>query len=205
MKQLLVILILLGTLISCDSTKTLRLDSKNVKEIEIYEGSSGTKIQMKEGFEKDFIIDLSNSVEQGPTKFIKTHRILVHYSDKKTDTIYTNGTTHNFNGWFESEVNLIEKYTDKQVKVIDTIAGRLMTAEKLKNLMAQNKHDEAILLFSKRIQKKIYDIKDNPEIFKSWYTAWTFDEESYEYYTNAIKEGKVLFVFEDNEWKIDEK
>ncbi len=63
MKQLLVILILLGTLISCDSTKTLRLDSKNVKEIEIYEGFPGTKIQMKEGFEKDFIIDLSNSVE----------------------------------------------------------------------------------------------------------------------------------------------
>lgn len=101
---------------------TLTFNSSNVEQIEIYQGYPGNKIEMKEGFEKEFIGDLNKSREVGPTKYRKTHRILIHYTNKETDTIYTNGTIHNFKNWFKTEENLIEKYAIKQLNLTDTIA-----------------------------------------------------------------------------------
>lgn len=204
MKQI-IILTIFATLISCGLQKTLTIDSNRVEQIEIYQGYPGVKIQMINGFEKEFIADLNKSKELGPTKYMKTHRILIHYTDKNIDTIYTNGNIHNFKNWYKSDENLIDKYSIKQNIPIDTITGQLKTVEKLKKLMSEKNYEEAILLFSKRQQKNINEIKKEPEMFNYWCLAWTLDEAKYDRYIKRIRTGKGLFVFEDNEWKIDEK
>ena len=185
--------------------KTLTIDSNRVEQIETYQGYPGVKIQMINGFEKEFIADLNKSKELGPTKYMKTHRILIHYTDKNIDTIYTNGNIHNFKNWYKSDENLIDKYSIKQNIPIDTITGQLKTVEKLKKLMSEKNYEEAILLFSKRQQKNINEIKKEPEMFNYWCLAWTLDEAKYDRYIKRIRTGKGLFVFEDNKWKIDEK
>ena len=123
MKQI-VILTFFLVFISCGFHKTLTFDSNNIELIEIYQGYPGTKIQMKEGFEKEFIADLNASKKLGPTKFMKTHRILIYYTDKNIDTIYTNGSIHSFRNWYKSDENLIDKYSNNQNISIDTIAGQ---------------------------------------------------------------------------------
>ena len=199
------ILIILGLLISCGLHNKLTFELSKIELIEIYQGYPGTKIQMKEGFEKEFIADINKSKELGPTKYMKTHRILIHYKDKDIDTIYTNGSIHNFKKLYKSDENLINKYSIKENIPIDTIAGQLKTVEKLKKLMDEKKYEEAVLLFSKEQQENINEIKKEPEMFKYWCLAWTFDEARYDRYIKKIKAGKGIFVFEDNEWKIDEK
>lgn len=203
-----IILTIFGTLISCSlnlKKKTLTINPSNVEKIEIYQGYPGNKIRMKEGFEKEFITDLNKSKEVGPTKYMKTHRILIHYTNKETDTIYTNGSIHNFKNWYESDRNLIEKFSTKQTNLTDTIAGQLKTIEKLKKKMSEKKYDEALLLFSKQQQIKINVIKKEPELFNYWCLAWTLDEAKYDRYTKRVRAGKGIFVFEEDEWKIDEK
>ena len=204
MKQI-IILTIFATLISCGLHKTLTIDSNRVEQIEIYQGYPGVKLQMKEGFEKEFIADLNKSRDLGPTKYMKTHRMLIHYTDKSIDTIYTNGNIHNFKNWYKSDENLIEKYSVKQYAPIDTIAGQIETVEKLKKLMSEKKYEDAVLLFSKLQQKNINEIKKEPEMFDYWCSAWTLDEAKYDRYINRIRAGNGTFVFEDNEWKIDEK
>ena len=199
------ILTILGLLISSGSHKALTINTSNVEQIEIYQGYPGTKLQMKEGFEKEFIADLNKSKELGPTKYMKTHRILIHYTDKNIDTIYTNGNIHNFKNWCKSDENLIEKYSIKQNVPIDTIAGQIKTVEKLKKMMSEKKYEEAVFLFSKRQQKNITEIKKEPEMFNYWCLAWTLDEAKYDRYVNKIRARNGIFVFEENEWKIDEK
>ena len=71
--------------------------------------------------------------------------------------------------------------------------------------MASKKYDEAIQLFSKEQQENIKKIKEDKEIFDYWCLAWTFDVAKYQRYVTKIKEGKAHFIFEDNEWKINEK
>jgi hypothetical protein len=107
------ILAVLGLLISCGLHKSLTLEPSKIELIEIYQGYPGIKLQMKEGFEKEFIADMNKSKEFGPTKYMKTHRILIHYIDKDIDTIYTNGSIHNFKKWYKSDENLIDKYSIK--------------------------------------------------------------------------------------------
>lgn len=199
------ILTILGLMISCGSYKTMIINSSNVELIEIYQGFPGIKLQMNEGFEKEFIADLNKSKDLGPTKYLKSHRILIHYTDKNVDTIYTNGSIHNFKKWYKSDENLIDKYSIKQNIPIDTIAGQLKTVEKLKKLMDEKKYEEAVLLFSKEQQKNINEIKKEPEMFNYWCLAWTLDEAKYDRYIKRIRAGNGIFVFEDNEWKINEK
>lgn len=200
-----VILTIIGNLFSCSLRKTLTINPNTVKQIEIYQGYPGNKILMKEGFEKELIADLNKSKDVGPTKYMKTHRILIHYFSNETDTIYTNGNIHNFRNWYKSDENLIEKYSLKQSESIDTIAGQIKTVEKLKKLMSEKKYEDAVLLFSKRQQENINEIKKNPEMFDYWCSAWTLDEAKYDRYIKRIRARKGIFVFEDNEWKIDEK
>ena len=199
------ILTILGLLISCGLHKTLTFEPSKIEFIEIHQGYPGTQIQMKEGFEKEFIADLNESKELGPIKYMKTHRILFHHIDKDIETICTNGSIHNFKKWYKSDENLVDKYSIKQNIPIDTIAGQLKTVEKLKKLMDEKKYEEAVLLFSKEQQKNINEIKKEPEMFKFWCLAWTLDEAKYDRYIKKIKAGNGKFVFEDNEWKIDEK
>lgn len=188
---------------SCAAKKTLTLHSNDIEQILIYEGFSDTEVKMKSGFENDFITDLNNSKALPPTKFIKTHRILIYYNDHKVDTIYSNGKIQDFNGWFQSDENLIEKYAANEAE--DKIQGQLNTAKKLKSLMDKHKYSEAVLLFSEKQREDIYKIMKDDETFHYWCLMWTLDEATYQKYINHIKSGEGRFVLEENEWKIDEK
>lgn len=203
--KLIILLTIFASQISCSSTKTLKLDINKIDRIEVYQGYPGNKVPMKVGFENNFIADLNKSKDLGPTKYMKTHRILIYYKDNNTDTIYTNGNIHQFKNWYKSSENLIEKYALNETVLSDTVVGQLKTAQKLELLMTEKKYDEAILLFSQRQQKSINELKKEPEMFNYWCLAWTFDKAKFERYTNRIKSGNGNFVFEENEWKIDEK
>jgi len=183
----------------------MTFNSNEIEQIEVYKGFPGTEIEMKKGFENDFITDLNKSTELEPTKYRKTHRILIHYKNKESDTIYTNGSIQNFKGWYKSEENLIKKYVASKTIISDTINGQLKTAEKLKLLMSEKKYSDAILLFSKKQQENIIEIKKHQEIFEYWCLAWTLNKEKYKRYIERIKLGNGDFVFEENEWKINEK
>ncbi|GAB3173631.1 hypothetical protein GCM10027291_30270 [Telluribacter humicola] len=174
----------------------------NVEQVEIYLENI---VQIKGGFGKEFIKNLNKSKELGPTKYMKTNIISIHYKNGETGTVHTNGSIHSFKNWYKSDGNLIEKYSARQTILTDTIIGQLMTVEKLKKLMYEKKYNQVVLLFSKQQQKIINDIKKEPEMFNYWCSAWTLDEAKYERYIKRIKAGKGVFVFEDNEWKIDEK
>ena len=71
--------------------------------------------------------------------------------------------------------------------------------------MDEKRYELAIDLFSKEQQLNIRKIQKEEEIFKYWCLAWTMDEPKLERYITRIKSGKGDFVFEDGEWKIDEK
>ena len=205
MKLLSHILILL-VLTSCNAQKPISIDFSKVNKIEVYQGYPGTKIKMKDDFEKEFIFDLNESKNVGPTKYMKTHRVLIHYKNGEIDTLLTNGTIHQFNGWSKSKIDLLEKYSEgENINLSDTVNGQLRVAERLKVLMASKKYDDAIQLFSKKQQENIKKIKEDKEIFSYWCLAWTFDDGKYQRYVSKIKEGKAHFIFEDNEWKINEK
>ena len=72
--------------------------------------------------------------------------------------------------------------------------------------MAEKKYEQAINLFSIKQQGNIRKIKrESEEIFNYWCLAWVLDEKAYEYYCTRIRNGDGMFVFEEGEWKIDEK
>lgn len=205
MKLLSHILILL-VLTSCNAQKPISIDFSKVDKIEVYQGYPGTKIKMKDDFEKEFIFDLNESKNVGPTKYMKTHRVLIHHKNGEIDTLLTNGKIHQFNGWSKSKIDLLDKYSEgENTNLSDTVNGQLRVAEGLKVLMASKKYDDAIQLFSKEQQENIKKIKEDKEIFNYWCLAWTFDDAKYQRYVTKIKEGKAHFIFEDNEWKINEK
>jgi hypothetical protein len=59
--------------------------------------------------------------------------------------------------------------------------------------------------FQKNNKKISMKLKKSLKCLNFWCLAWTFDEAKYDRYIKKIKAGKGIFVFEDNEWKIDEK
>jgi hypothetical protein len=87
----------------------------------------------------------------------------------------------------------------------DSISGQIHTAERLKSYMDNKQYEEAIDLFSLDQQTDIREIQKDEEIFKYWCNAWTFDSVKFEIYVSMIKEKKAHFIFENDEWKIDEK
>ncbi len=199
-------LFFLSILTSCNAQSNLTFDYPQIEKIEVYQGYPGTKINMKEGFEQEFIRGLNESKDVGPTKYMKTHRLLIHHINGEIDTILTNGTIHQYKGWYKSKTNLIEKYSIGQgISFSDTIQGQLKTAERLKLYMHDKKYDDAILLFSLEQQENIIEVKKNKEMFEYWCMTWTFDKAKYERYVSKIKEGKAHFIFENKEWKINEK
>ena len=105
-------LIIFTLLTSCFQNRTLNFNTNEIDHIEVYKGFQGNKVAMKEGFENELIIDLNKATYLGPTKYAKTHRILIYYKHKKSDTIYTSGIIHGFNGCYKSENNIIEKYKE---------------------------------------------------------------------------------------------
>ena len=104
-------LILIGLMVSCESVQEIGITKNDIEKIEVFQGYPGEQIQMIDEFESKLIKDLNNSKYNGPTKFMKTHRILIYHFDGAIDTIATNGQVHQYNGWYKTEENLIEKYS----------------------------------------------------------------------------------------------
>jgi hypothetical protein len=98
-------------LTSCKAKKDITFNLSEIEKIEVYQGYPGTRIQMKNNFEREFIKDMNNSKDNGPTKYIKTHSFLIHHKSGEIDTILTNGTIHQYKGWFRSKQDLIKKYS----------------------------------------------------------------------------------------------
>jgi hypothetical protein len=193
-------------LTSCKAKKDITFNLSEIEKIEGYQGYPGTRIQMKNNFEREFIKDMNNSKDNGPTKYIKTHSFLIHHKSGEIDTILTNGTIHQYKGWFRSKQDLIKKYSvEQEISFSDSIQEQLKTAEKINDYMGSKKYEEAIQLFSLKQIKNIKEIKKDSELFAIWCWAWTFDDAKYDRYLTKIKEGKAHFVFENNEWKINEK
>jgi hypothetical protein len=99
----------IGLMMSCGSTNKIGIVESDIEKVEVIQADR--TIDMKDGFEGQLIQDLNNSKYLGPTKYIKTHWILLHLSNGTVDSILTNGTVHQYNGWYETEENLIEKYS----------------------------------------------------------------------------------------------
>ena len=104
-----------------------------------------------------------------------------------------------------SNQNRIQQNEDVVYSIEKPIEGQLHTAKRLKDLMSEKKYDEAINLFSKKRQLDIREIQNDKEIFDYWCVAWTLDKANYEGYVAQIKKGEARFIFENGEWKINEK
>lgn len=102
-------LTLIGLMLSCGTSKKMGLIANDIEKVKVTQANQA--MDMKDGFEKQLIQDLNNSKYLGPTKFMKTHWIFIHHSNGTVDSILTNGQVHQYNGWFKSEENLIEKYS----------------------------------------------------------------------------------------------
>lgn len=102
---------LIGSIASCGTVQEIEISENDIEKIEVFKGYPGEQIQMIDGFESKLIKDLNDSKYNGPTKFGKTHRILIYHSDGAIDTIATNGQLHQYNGCYKSEENLIAKYS----------------------------------------------------------------------------------------------
>ena len=101
----------LALLASCGLSQRIGIPTNDIEKIEVFKGYPGEQIPMRDGFESKLIEDLNRSTYNGPTKFMKTHEILIYHSDGTIDTIRTNGVVHLFNGYYQSNENLIEKYS----------------------------------------------------------------------------------------------
>ncbi len=88
--------------------------------------------------------------------------------------------------------------------LIDTIRGQLYTAIKLSNLMNNKKYTSAENLFSKKQKDNIKNLKRESEFFNYWVSEWTMDEVKLERYIKRILLGHGNFIFEENEWKVNE-
>lgn len=95
-------------MVSCSSTQKIGIIEGSVEKVEVFQADK--TVEMKEGFEDQLIQDLNNSKYVGPTKFMKTHWILIYHFNGSVDSVLTNGIVHQYNGWYKSEENLIEKY-----------------------------------------------------------------------------------------------
>jgi hypothetical protein len=102
------------------------------------------------------------------------------------------------------DANEFEKHKKENLNN-DSINGQIETAEKFKNYMNAKQYEDAISLFSLSQQENIRKIQKENDLFQYWCKAWTFDEAKFERYIVNIKIGKAHFIYEENEWKINEK
>lgn len=87
----------------------------------------------------------------------------------------------------------------------EKIRGQLYTAARLTTCINQKQYDAAISLFSKKQQEKLEKLKNDEQSLRVWISAWTMNETKWMQYASQIIKGQGIFVYEDNEWKIDEK
>lgn len=135
--------------------------------------------------------------------------LTIHIVETKKNS-YIQKATSNFAD-FEIKTEVI-KITPVEYEIFknensnhDSIKGQMKTAEKLKDFMNIGKYEEAISLFSLEQQENIREIRKDDNMFQYWCQSWTFDETKFERFKVKIKTGRAHFIFEQNEWKINEK
>ncbi len=87
----------------------------------------------------------------------------------------------------------------------EKIRGQLYTAARLTACINQKEYESAIGLFSKKQQETLVKLKNDEQSLRFWISAWTMNETKWMQYASQIISGQAIFVYEDNEWKIDEK
>jgi exopolyphosphatase/pppGpp-phosphohydrolase len=87
----------------------------------------------------------------------------------------------------------------------EKIRGQLYTAARLTAYINQKEYEAAIGLFSKKQQETLVKLKNDEQSLRFWISAWTMNETKWMQYASQIIKGQGIFVYEDNEWKIDEK
>jgi exopolyphosphatase/pppGpp-phosphohydrolase len=87
----------------------------------------------------------------------------------------------------------------------EKIRGQLYTAARLTACINQKEYEAAIGLFSKKQQETLVKLKNDEQSLRFWISAWTMNETKWMQYASQIISGQGIFVYEDNEWKIDEK
>lgn len=87
----------------------------------------------------------------------------------------------------------------------EPLKGQIHTAERLRTYMNAKDYDKAISLFSAAQQENIQEIKKEKETFQYWCLVWTLNEATFNQYISLIKAEQAIFVFENSEWKINER
>ncbi len=205
-------LLCLFILTSCSVQKGLAFKVSKVEEVEFFQEYSGEKFKMNDTTKKMFLRDLNNAIETDSIAYLKTYKIFIHYKNGKIDTLFTNGYVYRNKKGFITKENLIEKYIpEHDSSLSERTQGILKTFRKLRLFLKEEKYDEVISCFSNEIQWSLKEIRKNEPRFKQWCLAWTMEDEEYDKYVKEIKEkggqneNRGSFVFEENEWKIDQK
>lgn len=101
----------------------------------------------------------------------------------------------------------IENHKLKNIEIIndknEEKLSKLSTIIYLTKFISNRDYEKATSLFSIRINKDIIKLKNDGN-FQKWISAWTIDSSNLDKFSKEILNGKGWFIFENNEWKIDE-
>ncbi len=195
-------------LTSCGVQKEFAFKVSNVEKVEFFQEYSGEKFKANNTTKKMFLRDLNKAVKTDTIAYLKTYKIFIHHKKGKIDTLFTNGYLYKNRTGFKTEENLIEKYLPEyDASLSERTQGILKTFRKLRLFLKEEKHDAVIDCFSFEIQIFLKELRKNKSRFKQWCLAWTMKEEVYNKYVKKIKEkgNSSNFIYENNEWKINEK
>ncbi len=198
----------LSIITSCSVQKDFLFKASSIEKVEFFQEYSGEKFTMNNKEKKMFLKGINNAIKTDSTAYLQTYKIFMHHKNGKIDTLLTNGRVYRNKNGFITKENLIEKYVlEHDTSISEKIQGILKTFRRLRMFLKEEKYEEVIGCFSKEIQWYLKEIRKNKPRFKQWCLAWTMKEEVYNKYVKEIKKkgGSNNFVYEDNEWKIDEK
>ena len=181
------LLYLMSFLLLCSCSQSLNYDIAEVDKIELYRSNSSYPIKMQKGFEKGLIEDLKQVKTSDVAEIQSPYRLLIHHTSGAIDTLFTNGTIHQKEEFYESKENLLYKYAvDRSSVVSDETAKQLEVANQLRNHMRRKDYERAIELFSKTRQQEIRKLQQDATLFNYWCSAWTFGNAKYRLYRSKI-------------------
>lgn len=156
-KYLIVILLIA----SCSSSgeKKVYYDFSEIQKIEVFSGFSEKSVVMKNGFEKEFILDLNKNEIIGPTKYGKNYTVLLFKNNGQIDSLKTNGQIFSNKITFKVEEDLIAKYSKKTFFDFDEVIHYRIEIDENKLLI----REEDNLSSDEQLQNDLI-ILDKPEV-----------------------------------------
>jgi len=148
--------------ISCTSQvqKSNFYEFSEIKKIEVVKGFPGEKVSMQQNFEGKLITDLNSHENIGPTKFMKSHRVLIYKQNGEIDTLRTNGEIFvGKNNTFKVKENLLDKYILKPFFDFNELIHYRIEIDENKLL----EREEGDLTIIERLQNDLI-IMDKPEV-----------------------------------------